>query len=152
MQILHTGQDHWNIVSTLRTITLRCKYFDSRFISIPTMGKAQIAVLFATKGKAVIVKFMDVLMQCGGSDCGLFAISFATTSVFEEQPGHFLFDQKKMRSHLLYNVSNLKRKRVHSKGKTVEKIQCIVCATCQNCLTRNGLTAHIVENGTIHAL
>ena len=51
------------------------------------------------------------------------------------------------------NVSNLKRRCIHSKVQTFEKIQCIVCATCQNCLTQNGLTVHIIENGTtqIHA-
>ena len=102
MQILHTGQGHWNTVSTIGTNHPEVQVFDSMFISVPTMGKAQIAALLATKEKAVIVKFMNVQMQCGGSDCGLFAISLATALVFGKQPGHFLLDQKLMRSHLLH--------------------------------------------------
>ena len=37
-------------------------------------------------------------------DCGLFSIAFATALVFGEQPGNFLFDQKKMRAHLIQCV------------------------------------------------
>ena len=40
-------------------------------------------------------------MQCGECDYGLFSICFATALVRGEQPGHILFDQKKMRSHLM---------------------------------------------------
>ena len=84
------------------------------------MGKAQIAALLATEEQMVTAKFMDVQMQCGGSDCGLFSISFATALVFGEQPGHFLFDHKKMRSHLMHcfeqkQISIRKRRCIHSK-------------------------------------
>ena len=65
------------------------------------MGKAQIAVLLATVEQMATAKFMDVQMQSGGSDCGLFS-TFTTALVFGEQPGHFLFDHKKMRSHLMH--------------------------------------------------
>ena len=46
-------------------------------------------------------KFMDIQKQSGGYDCGVFSIAFATALVFGEKPGCFLFDQKKMRAHLL---------------------------------------------------
>ena len=39
-----------------------------------------------------VAKFMDVQMQCGESDCGLFSIAFTTALVFGEPPGHILFD------------------------------------------------------------
>ena len=66
MQILHTGQGHQNTVLTFGTNHPEYILI-VRFISIPTMGnlKAQNAALLATKEKAVIVKFMDVQMQCG---------------------------------------------------------------------------------------
>ena len=102
MQILHTGQGHWNTVSTIGTNHPEVQIFDSMFISLPTMGRAQIAALLATEEKRIIVKFMDVQIQCGECDCGLFSICFATALVFGGQPGHILFDQKKMRSHLMH--------------------------------------------------
>ena len=92
------------------------------------MGKAQIAALLATNEPRVRLNFMDVQKQCGENDCGLFSISFATALAFGEQPGHYLFDQKVMRSHLIYrlfrtkkdvDVSNQKKK-VHL--KTIEDI------------------------------
>ena len=41
---------------------------------------------------------MDVQMQAGGSDCGLFAIAFATAIVNGVPPGKFVFNQAKMTS------------------------------------------------------
>ena len=46
------------------------------------------------------VKFVDVQMQSGTYDCGLFAIAHATALALGEQPGNYLYDQPKMRKHL----------------------------------------------------
>lgn len=45
-------------------------------------------------------------MQSGSSDCGLFVIAFATALIYECQPGLFLFDQDKMRQHLISCFEN----------------------------------------------
>ena len=82
VQILHNGHGHW--------LTISC---------CSALCKAQIAALLATKQPAVELKFMDVQMQAGGYDCGLFTIAFATAIVFGKQPGLFCFDQPKMREH-----------------------------------------------------
>ena len=47
------------------------------------------------------LKHMDVQMRSGTYDCGLFAITFATTLVHAEHPGKFLFNQDSMRQHLI---------------------------------------------------
>ena len=39
--------------------------------------------------------------QAGGVDCGLFAIAYATEIAFGQNPASFIYDQSKMRSHLL---------------------------------------------------
>ena len=75
--------------------------FDSLYMCVPTIAKAQIATLLYTEELAIKASFMDVQMQSGGYDCGLFSIAFATALVFGEQPGRYLFDQKKMRAHLI---------------------------------------------------
>ena len=52
--------------------------FDSMYMCLPTKVKAQIATLLATEQPAIKVNYMDVHMQSGGYDCGLFAIAFAS--------------------------------------------------------------------------
>ena len=41
---------------------------------------------------------MDVQMQSGTYDCGLFAVAFATALAFGYNPGQYFFDQPSMRS------------------------------------------------------
>lgn len=51
--------------------------------------KAQAAALLETEFPAICLQFMNVQMQVGGYDCGLFAVAFATALAFGEPPGHY---------------------------------------------------------------
>lgn len=62
--------------------------------------KNQIAAILSSKAKEIAVETVGVQLQSGGSDCGLFAIAFATALVNDQQPEKSLFNQTKMRSHL----------------------------------------------------
>ena len=62
----------------------------------------QIAALFATPKPAITVKYMDTQMQCGSTDCSIFAIAFATALANGEQPGGLHFEQPQMRKHLMH--------------------------------------------------
>ena len=94
------------------------------------MAKAKIANLLTTEELAINVLFMDVQMQSGGYDCGLFSIAFATALVFGKQPGPFFFVQQKMRAHLIECLERQemsmfpikKRRRTEFKVKTVDEI------------------------------
>ncbi len=101
VQILHNGHGHWHTISTVGTEHPEVQMYDSVYSCCPTSCKAQIASLLATQHTAIKLKYMDVQMQSGGYDCGLFAIAYATALVLGKQPGNFLFDQEKMRPHLL---------------------------------------------------
>ncbi len=46
------------------------------------------------------IEFIDVPIQSGTYDCGLYAIAFATALALIEKPELFFFDQSKMRVHL----------------------------------------------------
>ncbi len=59
--------------------------------------KAQSATLEA---KEITLNFMNVHIQAGGCDCGLFAIANATALAFGHSPGSFQYNQNKMRQHL----------------------------------------------------
>ena len=100
IQILHTGRGHWLVVSTIGVQHPVVQVFDSLYTTASTTLKKQIATFLTTMKPSITLHFMDVQMQSGGSDCGLFAIAFATALVDGKKPGKFLFQQGGMRAHL----------------------------------------------------
>ncbi len=68
--------------------------------SIGSCTKKQIAALLASKQAQIDVKIMNVQRQIGGSNCGLFAIAFATALVNGILPALLNFKQDVMRKHL----------------------------------------------------
>ena len=104
--------------------------FDSLYSHAPTMAKTQVATLLTTENPAIKLNFMDVQMQSGVNDCGLFSIAIATALVMGQQPGAFLFDQKKMRAHLIKCLERqvmsmfpiMRQRRTGSKVKSVEDV------------------------------
>ena len=76
--ILHTGQGHWMTVTTIGTKHPEVLVFDSLCACALTLAKAQIASLLATQHPVITLKFVDLQMQSGTYDCGLFAIAHAT--------------------------------------------------------------------------
>ena len=53
----------------------------------------------ATEQQNLTLEFMDVAMQSGPYECGLFAIAFATTLALGEKPELFSFEESKVRTH-----------------------------------------------------
>ena len=100
VQIIHTGEGHWVTISTIGTVHPEVMVYDSAYSTLPMLARAQIASLLATQQPTIKVKFMDVQMQSGTSDCGLFAIAYATALSLGLPPGMFQFEQSQMRSHL----------------------------------------------------
>ena len=101
VQILHNGKDHWVMISTIGLNHPEVAVYDSLYPSVPTTIKMQIATLLLTQQPAILLHNMDVQMQSGTSDCGVFAIAFATALVLGSNPSELFFDQLKMRQHLL---------------------------------------------------
>ena len=100
VQVIHNGRGHWLTISTIRTSRPDIHVYDSMYPSAGTFVKAQIAALLHTESPAIRLQFMNVQMQAGGYDCGLFAVAFATALAFGEPPGQYHFAQEKMHHHL----------------------------------------------------
>ena len=104
-------------------------------------SKVQISSILATKLPVIRLKYMDVQMQSGLNDCGLFAIAFGTALSHGLHPGAYIFDQSLMRSHLLKCFENgklsmfpvRKTRRVAEKIKRVEEFR--VYCTCRMPIT-----------------
>ena len=53
------------------------------------------------------MKYVEVQMQDGSGDCGLFTIAFATTLANGGQPGACSYNQAAMRFHLYSQMKNV---------------------------------------------
>ena len=108
VQVLHNGRKHWLTVSTLGTRHPIVHVYDSMYALASTTTKAQVAALLHSTLPSIQLSFMSVQMQSGGTDCGVFAIAFATSFALGKPPGQFHFDQQKMRQHL-FNCLELRK-------------------------------------------
>jgi len=93
IQILHDGSGRWVTISMIGWKHPEVQTFDSLYCTLSPDLKRQIAAILATKQCEIPVSFMDVQMQVGGCDCGVFAIA---SLCFGHQPGKFLFNQSAM--------------------------------------------------------
>ena len=100
VQILYTGIGHWVTVSTIGTVHPTVSIYDSLYSSAGTALLSQIAGILSTKEAEITLKFMDVPVQSGASDCGVYAIAFATALAQGKHPECYVFSQHKMRAHL----------------------------------------------------
>ena len=99
IQILHTGSDHWLCISSIGCSPGVVHLFDSFYNDvILTEVEEQTQDLLGSK--QVDLVYVPVQQQTNGSDCGVFAIAFATCLAFGENPAHMTFDVPKMRPHL----------------------------------------------------
>ena len=101
VQILHNGHNHWLTISSVGTTPGQILVYDSMYPSAGQATKQQIACLMRVSEPNLTLTFADVQMQAGGSDCGAFALAFATAICYGHSPGKFHFDQQCMRAHLI---------------------------------------------------
>lgn len=131
VQILHNGQGHWLTISTIGTSHPVVHVYDSMYPSASTLVKAQIATILHTVYPTITLQFMDVQMQAGVYDCGLFAVAFLVSLALGKSPGQYHFHQDKMRQHLWRCFQNRKlsmfpysklRRATESSVKAVEEV------------------------------
>ena len=108
IQILHCNSGHWVTMSTIGCKPSEVFMYDSMYSAASECVQCQIATLLALPSSHITLKFMDVQMQSGTCDCGLFAVAFATALVFGYNPGQYIFDQLSMRKHLWNCLRNQK--------------------------------------------
>lgn len=100
VQLLHTGQDHWVCTSSIGCPPGIVKLFDSLYHDIISQEvEEQVQSLLADSFQGL--EYAPCQQQTNGSDCGVFAIAFATSFVFGSNPQNITFDTAKMRQHLV---------------------------------------------------
>ena len=118
IQILHNGVDHWVVVSNIgvsRGSVVRV--YDSKYQYLTTTTELQLASLLNTPEPEITLEFVDVKKQCGSSDCGVYAVAFATALSLGQDPGALYFAESEMRRHLFNMLKEKKLKMFPVKKK-----------------------------------
>ena len=68
---------------------------------LPPHAKAQIAAIMCVKEANIFLEFVSVQEQYGHSDCGVFAIAFATSLCAGHSPAKTTYIQHLLQPHLL---------------------------------------------------
>jgi len=102
LQIIHCrSRQHWIVASTLNCPLGEVKVFDSMFYNCDQETEDVIANLFQCGSKNIRVKVARSQKQKGGSDCGVYAIAFATAAASGINPSKLKLKQESMRAHLV---------------------------------------------------
>ena len=88
VQVLHDStQKHWLTISNIGAEDpASVLVYDSLFHQCSPHVQQQVAAISRTKSSQINAHFVDVQCQSGGSDCGLFAIAYATSICFGTHP------------------------------------------------------------------
>ena len=97
---------HWLTITTIGAEKEHVFVYDSLHPSVGSNTKLQIAALLNTSAPHISLEVVNCQRQRGGSDCGLFAVAFATALANGLCPESYTFKQKEMRQHL-YNCLKL---------------------------------------------
>ena len=117
VQIVHNGKNHWLLISTIGVEHPTVRVYDSMYNSLGSHTQNQIAALLHTDRSSISIEMMNVQVQAGGSDCGPFAIAFATALAFGKNPEDYYFDQDALRPHLIKCFESGKMDIYSSKSK-----------------------------------
>ena len=101
VQILNKSDSHWFTISTIGRQPGVVNVFDSATKYTTKRNREEIAVLLHTSERSITLHYMSVQVQSGASDCGLFALAFATALCTGINPTACTFDQATMRQHFL---------------------------------------------------
>ena len=101
VQILNKSDSHWFNVSTIGCKPGIVQVYNSASKHTPHRTKEEIAALLNTTKDSIPLQYMSVKHQNGGSDCGLFALAFATALCMCLDPTACKFKQELMREHFL---------------------------------------------------
>ena len=136
VQILHMNNNHWITISSIGCSPGYIKLYDSMQHPIPSSIKHTIAELIHTQCKQITIEHVNMQVQQGESECGLFAIAIATALCHGQDPHQIEFAQGQMRKHLLNalemeNISPFPYKLVSRDKKVLRKEYIRVYCTCR---------------------
>ena len=104
IQILHVNENHWITVQNVPQLHI-VNVYDSIYESTSEDAKRQIAALLRTKDNQIELKIQNVQYQNECTDCGIFAVAFATDLAHGCNPSKRHYKQDLLRSYFLKSLS-----------------------------------------------
>ena len=101
VQVMNLGGCHSVAVSNIGCDEDIINWIDSLHGLPTSTAKRQIADILHSPLPVITVQCLNVQQQLGGTDCGLFALTFITALCHGDDPTSLYFDQENMRSHLI---------------------------------------------------
>lgn len=106
VQVINVG-DHWACLSTIGIRTPgTIKIYDSTYIKPSTIAVEHACRMLHHIGKVITFISVKVQKQVGGSDCGLFALAYATDLCYGLDSAYQQYDQGKMCQHYVHCLEN----------------------------------------------
>ena len=99
VQVIFIASGHWACLSNKLSSDGSVDLYDS----IPSIGSSvikQVCAILKSQESKVSINIVNVQMQAGGSDCGLFAVAMATDLCRGVDPYNLHYHQEQMRPHL----------------------------------------------------
>ena len=106
IQIINIYVCHWVTISSVGCHEGHIQWFDSLHMQPSTDTKRVIADMLQYKGDEITVDVCNVVKQAGASDCGIFALAYATAVCHGLDPTALCFDQRKLRQHVVDCIEN----------------------------------------------
>ena len=94
------GKCYWVTVSTIGCTAGEVNVFESLPPAPTTDLLSQIAAILCSPKKEIKINYIDVPLQEGFSDCGVFSIAYATVLAYGKQLGGCFLEQGVMLTHL----------------------------------------------------
>ena len=103
VQLAHIDQSHWLCFSSINCPPGVVDVYDSAPYPLSSCSVLfkQVAAVADCKNSILELRYVDVQVQEGANDCGLFAIAFATALCNGIDPHSLSLDQNSMREHLI---------------------------------------------------
>jgi hypothetical protein len=103
VQIIHVGTNHWACLSNKYCSSDEVELYDSLHSSRDPDESVirQVCAILKSPAKKITVKVINVQQQCGSTQCGLFALAFASDLCADRDPFTRVYFESKFRSHLL---------------------------------------------------
>ena len=107
VQIIHVGNNHWCVVSTVGCKTGEVNVYDSLCGNLSFETELLIASMISCSvSSELTVRVMNVDRQKNGSDCGVLAIAYVFDICSGLDPCAVKFDHKSIRQHLATCLEN----------------------------------------------
>lgn len=100
VQVLNINENHWITTSNLFSGPNELCIYDSLNTSLNKITQQMLSWLLCPQAPQILLRKPAVQMQQSGSNCGLFALAFATVLCEGVKPEECHFEEKRMRQRL----------------------------------------------------